>query len=82
MSRGPEPEIGTVELLEEAALHPDPIVTATELAERMDYTRQGVMRRLEQLEEEGLFESKMAGAHARCFWTTRDGKRYLDANRG
>ncbi|NLV08345.1 HTH domain-containing protein [Halomicrobium mukohataei] len=48
----------------------------TELTETLDMSRQGVYKRLKDLEEQGLLKSKKA-ADTRNWWITDEGRRYL-----
>lgn len=61
------------EILLQIRLSPDPVVTAGELAERTDYSRQNINIRLEELVENGLVAEKKAGARAKVYWLTDDG---------
>jgi DNA-binding MarR family transcriptional regulator len=74
---GRKPETSDKEILKEVALSPDPIVTAPELAERMDYTRQGVNNRLNDLAEKGYLERRDVGSRATVYWITEKGRELL-----
>lgn len=65
-------------ILRAMALSPDPVVTASELAERTDYTADGVRGRLEDLESAGDVESRNVGARAKIWWLTPSGRGKLD----
>lgn len=54
--------------------HPDPVVTATELAAETDVTQQAAHQKLEQLESRGLVRSKKTGARSRVWWLTTQGR--------
>ncbi|WP_367398194.1 winged helix-turn-helix transcriptional regulator [Haloarcula limicola] len=73
---GRKPTISDVEILKEFALCSDPFMHATELAESLDMSRQGVHKRLEQLEENSYLASKITGG-TRNWWLTDDGRNYL-----
>jgi len=64
------------QILEAIALSPHPVVVASELAEDLNMTRQGVHSRLTELEEEGYIESAMKAA-SRVWWLTDDGRKYI-----
>ena len=64
-----------VEILREIAVAPAPVVTASELAEVLPYSTDGVRLRLKELEEDGLVESREVGARAVVWWLTTDGKK-------
>lgn len=71
---GRKPTVSDEQILREVALSPDPIVTAPELAERVDMTRQGVNHRLDQLVEEEYLESRDVGSRAVVYWLTDKGR--------
>jgi len=48
--------------------HPDPVITAGELAEWSGLTQQGANRRLNHLEECGVIQSKKTGGAAKVYW--------------
>lgn len=49
---------------------PEPIVTASELADRLPIGRRAVRERLSNLTEEGVVERKQVGARAVVWWCT------------
>ena len=65
------------EILQAIAVSPDPIVTASELSEHMDYTDDGVRNRLDDLEEQGLVMSRDVGSRAKVWWITTQGRQKL-----
>lgn len=71
---GRKPTVSDEQVLREIALMADPVVTAPELADRLDITRQGANYRLGQLEEDGYVKSKKVGAHAIVYWLTEKGR--------
>lgn len=74
---GRKPTVGDDEILRMVALSPDPIVTAPELAEKLDMTRQGVNYRLSDLVERGFLESRSVGSHAVVYWLTEQGRKRI-----
>jgi len=64
-------------ILREIATHPDPVVTAPELSERLDYSADGIRKRLQDLEESGYVISRDVGARATVWWITTDGRQQL-----
>ncbi|PSP48133.1 hypothetical protein BRC75_07660 [Halobacteriales archaeon QH_7_69_31] len=48
----------------------DPFLTASEIAERLPVTRQGVYHRLEQMREKELVDKKKTGARGAGWWAT------------
>jgi len=75
---GRQPETTDVEILEAIALHPDPIVTSSEIAERVGMTNAGVNNRLPALVDDDLVVRKEVGAHAIVYWLTRTGREKLE----
>jgi len=55
----------------------DPVLTATEIAEQTDLTRQAIRRRLQQLRDnDGVLERKNVGSRAVVWWLTDVGEKY------
>lgn len=71
------PRVEDTEILREIRLHPDPVITAQELSERVDYTADGVRRRLYTLEEKGLVTRREVGANAVVWWLTDEGRQAI-----
>lgn len=69
------------EFLAEVAMHPDPVVSAGELDDRLDVSRQAINSRLNRFEADGWVESKKVGSAARVWWLTPEGRDYLDSLR-
>ena len=74
---GQTPKISNTQLLREVYLSPDPIVTATEIAERLDYSRQAINYRFTRLAEEGLLHRREVGARATVYWLSDAGERQI-----
>jgi predicted transcriptional regulator len=76
MSDGPgrKRETSDVEILKQISLHPEPVVTASEIAERVDMTNAGVNKRLKQLVNDGLVTRKQVGARAVIYWLSPAGE--------
>lgn len=70
--RGRKKTISDVEILRHFAHSPDPAFVATEFTDDFDMSRQGVLSRLDDLEDQGLLRSKMASGR-RIFWITHSG---------
>jgi len=70
MSDGPgrPPEISDAEILAVFKLENDPVLTASEIAKRLDMGRRGTLSRLENLEEEGFLRSKKVGGRSMVWW--------------
>lgn len=71
---GRKREVADEEILRAIALHPDPVVTAKEVAEPVDMSPQGVNKRLRQLADDDLVVRKKVGAHAIIYWLTDEGR--------
>ncbi len=50
----------------------DPVVTAKELSERLDYSSEAARQKLVQLHEQGLIERRKVGAGAVIWWIDED----------
>jgi predicted transcriptional regulator len=50
------------------------VITATELSDAVDMTRQGVNNRLSELVESGHLRSKQVGSRAVVYWLTEEGR--------
>jgi len=53
---------------------PDPIVTSTEVADKVGVTQQGAYEKLSDMQDRNLIRSKKVGAHARVWWLTIQGR--------
>jgi predicted transcriptional regulator len=60
------------------ALHPEPVVTVSDIYENMDMTRRGAQERLKSLVEDGYLESKKVGSSGLVFWLTPKGRGALN----
>lgn len=76
---GRKKTVSDMDILRAFAMDRAPFIHPTELAERFDMSRQGIYKRLVDLEERGLLKSKKA-ADARNWWLTDDGREYLSEN--
>lgn len=68
MSRGRKRTMSDEEILQQLREHPDPAVTATELADSLDMTSAGVLQRLNTLAEENKVSRKKVGSRAVVWW--------------
>jgi DNA-binding MarR family transcriptional regulator len=78
-SPGRKPEVEDDEILEAIALHPDPVVTASEVAESIDMSQQGINKRLRDLADRDLIVRKEVGARAIIYWLDDDGKELISS---
>jgi predicted transcriptional regulator len=76
---GRKPTISDERLLREIALSPDPVVTTTEVADRVGMTQQAIYQRFQGFEEKGWLRSKLVGANARVWWLKDEGRQHLAA---
>jgi len=74
---GRSKSVDDTEILQEIASHPDPVVTAPELAERLNYSADGIRNRLRELESDGSVMRREVGARATVWWITTDGRQRL-----
>ena len=63
-----------IKYLRALVVDPDPVSTATELADAADVTQQAAHSKLTNLQERGLVDSKKIGGAARAWWITKAGK--------
>jgi predicted ArsR family transcriptional regulator len=75
---GRETRVDDEEMLREIILHPDPVITSSELSERIHYSADGARRRLEDLESKGLVHKRKVGANAVVWWPSEDGRHAVD----
>lgn len=54
--------------------HPDPVLTATEVADELNVTQQAAHSKLTNLQSRGLLRSKKTGSRSRAWWITTDGR--------
>jgi len=76
---GPSPKVSDRELLRIIKLHPDQVVTTSDVAEETDYTTENVNARLNDLSKRGLLRKKSVGSAAAVYWLTEAGNRYLSS---
>lgn len=68
MKSGRSQKMTDDELLNAVEEHPDRCVTAVELAEELDMTSTGILKRLESLKEAGEVRKKKVGSRAVVWW--------------
>jgi predicted ArsR family transcriptional regulator len=56
------------EILESFRTATDPVLSASEVAERLSVGRRGILTRLKQLEEDGVLRSKKFGSQRTVWW--------------
>ena len=80
MGAGRKPTVEDTTVIREIALARGPAVFAVELTGPLGMSRQGVDKRLRDLEERGLVRSKKAG-RARMWWISDEGWKLLERER-
>ena len=80
-SGGRKPVVSDSQILDLFVEHEDPVVSAPELAEELPISKTGVYKRLRDLDERGLVDSKKFG-QGRAWWITGDGRSFLEENTG
>ena len=65
------------QILELFVQHADPVVSAPELAEELPISKTGVYKRLRDLDDRGLVDSKKFG-QGRAWWITEAGQEFLE----
>lgn len=77
---GRPPKMGAEEICRIVALHPEPVVAAGDVHEKMGMTQRGAQERLKRLVEERYLGSKKVGSSGLVFWLTEKGRSSLAAN--
>lgn len=77
---GPTPDVEDLQLLRAVYLSPDPVVTAKEIAEKTEYTRQNIRYRFKKLVEDGYLRRREVGSRAVVYWLTKEGERAVVEN--
>jgi len=73
---GPAPDVSAEDILRVFVASPEPAFIASEIADAVDMTDQGIRNRLEQLHAEGYLATKQPGERTRLWWLTPAGHRY------
>lgn len=68
--------VSNEEILETLSATSDPFLTTTEIADDLDFSQPGALRRLRELEELDLVSTKKAG-NSNTWWITERGLAYL-----
>jgi predicted transcriptional regulator len=77
VTRGPDPEIQTLDILTVFALSTDPAFVPAEIADQLDVTTEGARHRMETLVQQGYLERKKPGQRTVLYWVTDDGRDYV-----
>lgn len=75
---GRPPRQSPAEICRIVALHPEPVVTVSDVYGEMDMTKRGAQERLKNLVSDGYLESKKVGSSGLVFWLTPKGRKTLN----
>ena len=73
---GPDRQVTDKDILTELRKHYSPAMNAAEIAEEVSVSRQTVDKRLRDLDDEGLVNTRKVG-RVRVWWLSDAGKRFL-----
>lgn len=73
---GRKPTVTDAEILGIFRETSDPVLTTVEVAETLDFSQPGILKRLKQLESDGCLSRKKAG-NSHVWWLTDEGREYL-----
>jgi DNA-binding MarR family transcriptional regulator len=76
VSRGPDPEITPEKILRVFVLSPEPAFVVSEIAERLDVTKEGARHQMEKLVEQGLLGRKKPSNRVVLYWITPEGREF------
>jgi predicted ArsR family transcriptional regulator len=74
---GRRPEVAVENVMKAIAMHPEPVVTASDIHEQIGLSKDGARERLKSLADDGYLGVKRPGSSALVFWMTDEGKRAL-----
>lgn len=69
---GPDPQVTDEELVDIFRSSKDPVLTASEIAEKVSIGRRSVYDRLKKLEKEDRLKSKKVGGRTTVWWLSND----------
>ena len=75
---GRPPRNPPAEVCKAVALHPEPVVAAKDVNEKLGLSPDGALDRLQKLTNQGYFRSKDVGSSATVFWLTDKGREELN----
>jgi len=76
MSRGPDPEIEPVSILEIFVVSPEPAFVPKELGERLDVSTEGARHQMDRLVERDFLQKKKPGERTVLYWITTEGQEH------
>jgi len=71
---GREPQVSVEEVMKAIAMHPEPVVTASDINQQIGLGTDGARERLKSLAEDGYLGMKRPGSSALVFWMTEKGR--------
>ncbi|AXG11592.1 winged helix-turn-helix domain-containing protein [Haloplanus rubicundus] len=74
---GRKPTVSDEEILHVLSESDDPFLTTTEVAEQVDLSQPGMLKRLRDLEDAGYIDNKKAG-NSNTWWITDIGRQIYD----
>jgi len=74
---GRNPEVSPQEVMKAIAMHPEPVVTASDIHEQIGLSQDGARERLKALADDGYLGVKRPGSSALVFWMTDKGRETL-----
>lgn len=74
---GRPPSVSTEKVIRAVALHPEPVVTASDVYEEIELTKAGARERLKSLADDGYLGIKRPGGSAIVFYLTDKGRMAL-----
>lgn len=80
VARGPDPEIGPVDILQQFIVTAEPAFVPKEIADGLNVTKEGARHQMERLVDEGLLARKKPSSRVVIYWITDDGKQYYADN--
>lgn len=82
VTRGPDPEISAVDIIEIFALSTDPAFVPAEVADELDVTSEGARHQMNNLVEKGYLKRKKPGSRTVMYWVTDEGIEYYATETG
>lgn len=76
MSRGPDPEIDAVSILNIFVVSPEPAFVPSEIAEELEVTTEGARHQMNNLVDRNLLQKKKPGERTVLYWITTSGEEY------
>lgn len=81
MSRGPDPKVSDVKILEEFVATAEPAFIAKEISDKFDITEPTARNRLESLYEKEYLHRKKPSSRTTIYWISEKGKEFYSEQR-